>query len=364
MVNNGIKILNQIFNEPVDHIPTITKTRFYSGNHQFFRLDQEEDLSSVTRDYSKINLENFDAIIVSDYNKGIITNITDFLKNAKDNLIPTFIDPKKNDLESYKNAFLIKPNLEEYKKIFETNFNETHSPIGDLSKQSISNLLVTRSSSGMALINSDYPLPKLYPVEAKGIVDVTGAGDTVIATLVCYYLDTKNIDISITKANFAASISVSKFGTYAVTKRQIEANETNQRDGKLVFTNGCFDLLHEGHLSLLQYCSKLGERLIVGINSDDSVRRLKGDKRPINNQLFRKKLLESLYFVNEVIIFDDDTPINLIRKLRPDILVKGGDYQEDEVIGGDFIKKLGGVVEIFPLEGDHSSTKMIERMTQ
>ena len=170
----------------------------------------------------------------------------------------------------------------------------------------------------MALINWDLESPKLYPVESKNIIDVTGAGDTVIATLVAYYLDSMNMDLAIKMANIAAGLSVSNFGTTSVTKDQIELSKRNSRDGLVVFTNGCFDLLHEGHLSLLKYCRTLGEKLVVGINSDSSVKKLKGNERPVNDQNFRKNLLESLSFVDEVYIFCEDTPYDLIKKLKPD----------------------------------------------
>ena len=236
----------------------------------------------------------------------------------------------------------------------------------------IKNLIVTLGSAGsIAVANSNFIFCPSFKVD---VIDITGAGDAFLSALIYSFIEKNNkneknySDISLSLenikfANYAASTVVSKKGTVAIDK-ECNVNYESKFENKEIigFTNGCFDLLHDGHLFLLEQSKKYCDYLIIGLNSDDSVKRLKGKNRPINNQNFRKKLLESLRIVDKVIIFSEDTPENLIEEIKPDVLIKGNDYREDEIVGASFVKGRGGRIIRVEFEYNTSSSKIIKQI--
>lgn len=338
----GAEIAQELANSDIindltlgENSKTITKTRVISNDQQLCRID-----SGSLNDAPPRLGDTPDAIIVSDYGKGTITPevIRDIIDNHDCNI---FVDPKGNDWEKYAGVFCVTPNLKE--------FEEAHGPFSFekardvLEEYNLQGILVTLGANGMQWIGRDGK-SIIRPGVAQEVRDVTGAGDTVIATFALF----SDIDIktAMDYANRAAGNVVAKLGTAVPDKEAVV--ET------VVFTNGCFDLIHSGHIHLLQKASYMGDRLIVGINSDASMKRIK--REPVNDQYERKEILESIAGVDHVIIFDDDTPYELIKSLQPDIIVKGGDYIKGNVVGAD----LAEVRIISILEGK-STSKTIER---
>jgi D-beta-D-heptose 7-phosphate kinase / D-beta-D-heptose 1-phosphate adenosyltransferase len=338
----GAEIAQELANSDIindltlgENSKTITKTRVISNDQQLCRID-----SGSLNDAPPRLGDTPDAIIVSDYGKGTITPevIRDIIDNHDCNI---FVDPKGNDWEKYAGVFCVTPNLKE--------FEEAHGPFSFekardvLEEYNLQGILVTLGANGMQWIGRDGK-SIIRPGIAQEVRDVTGAGDTVIATFALF----SDIDIktAMDYANRAAGNVVAKLGTAVPDKEAVV--ET------VVFTNGCFDLIHSGHIHLLQKASYMGDRLIVGINSDASMKRIK--REPVNDQYERKEILESIAGVDHVIIFDDDTPYELIKSLQPDIIVKGGDYIKGNVVGAD----LAEVRIISILEGK-STSKTIER---
>tara|TARA_B100001287_G_scaffold185192_1_gene156222 strand:- start:153 stop:1280 length:1128 start_codon:yes stop_codon:yes gene_type:complete len=305
------------------------KQRIYADGHYVTRIDYEKEIdNSNLYDYVKQNVKDC-TVVLSDYNKGTLKNPQRIITALKENNCYIIVDPKQ-DLKVYSGADIIKPNKKEYEE-YDTGTD--------------ANMVVTLGKEGY-MING-----VVYPTTEQEVYDVTGAGDTFLAVM-AYYIDRGNkLEHACKMANIAAGISVQHKGVYIVKPEDLNL-ET------LVFTNGCFDILHRGHIELLKESRMLGGRLVVGLNSDESVRRLKGKGRPINNQTDRKFLLESLEFVDEVIIFDEDTPYELIKKMRPDIITKGGDYESWSVVGGDLAKVI-----IIPTVEGFSTTGMIERIS-
>jgi D-beta-D-heptose 7-phosphate kinase/D-beta-D-heptose 1-phosphate adenosyltransferase len=316
---------------------TISKIRIMSDNHQLVRVDH----GNISYPYTN-KLENTpDVIIVSDYNKGTLHE--GYLEYLIGLSCPVIVDPKGTDWEKYKGAYCITPNKKEFEEVYgEFSINRALSTVIELDLQGI---LVTLGAEGMHWVGKDGWSFKLES-EAKEVFDVTGAGDTVIATFASFLHE--GVEIAIRKANRAAGVVVGKVGTSVPTYDDVVE--------KVVFTNGCFDIIHSGHIALLQEAAKLGNRLIVGLNSDDSVERIK--RKPINNEQERKKVLESIEGVDEVIIFNGDTPIELIEELKPNVIVKGGDYTVETVVGHDIVDE----VVIFPTLEGKSTTSVIERI--
>jgi D-beta-D-heptose 7-phosphate kinase/D-beta-D-heptose 1-phosphate adenosyltransferase len=322
--------------------PTTTKTRFTdSQGRHLLRWDREE--ISYDRNVAggfRNNLKG-EVVIVSDYNKGLVTK--------KDVLYFTehggcvLVDPKQSP-DTYENAWLVKPNMKEYEQWF-GRFN-LEVAREKLELYGWAYLVVTDSANGIHMISSTDYIHFKEPV--KEVADVTGAGDAVLAVIAYGVSSGMLVADAVKMACYAAARNVEQRGVSLV-------NTADLSNGN-VFTNGCFDIIHEGHLKLLEYARSLGKNLTVGINSDDSIKRLKGKDRPINDIHSRVTQLKSLPWVNEVIVFDEDTPINLIRTLQPDLIVKGGDYTPEEVVGNDVAP-----VVIFPRVGDFSTTKIIER---
>lgn len=374
---------------------TIVKNRFIGQNNiQMFRYDEEikKDLNSeINNKIYKIleeNVSNYDIVVISDYNKGLLNtiNTSKIIEIANKNSVKTIIDIKEPNYEKYKNAYLIKPNVLELQDITKMNV-ETEEEIEKASKTLLENancqyVLTTRGKDGMMLVSKDKSIK--IKCESREVYDVTGAGDTVISYLAVGLSNKISLIDSIQMANYAAGVEVSKMGTYAVTIEEIKdyinkENDVNYEDKivsidklkevlknrenkTIVFTNGCFDIFHVGHARYLREASKLGDMLIVGVNSDTSVKRLKGEKRPIVTENERMELLAALEFVSYVILFEEDTPYNIIKQIQPDIIAKGGDYKPEDVVGKDIVEKRNGKVVICPLIENKSTTNIIKKI--
>ena len=356
------KNLNPIIITSNDRKTTI-KHRFYNHNYLMFRYDEEsmntissEIVDKLIYEFENLLSHSIQSVIFSDYNKGVLTQeICQKIINIC-NLrgIPTIVDPKDN-FEKYTNCSVIKPNLKETITYLGVsgdfkNLLQYHSQICQQIKAKYS--MITLSDKGLSLYDSINS--KIYSsnVDSKEVIDVTGAGDIVNAVL-GYYWNKISFDEISRIANSLATISVQHSGSYTVTKNDIfsairnkklidfeELNLINRKDKKLVFTNGCFDLLHLGHLESLKFAKKQGDILIVGVNSDASVKNLKGETRPIQNQKTRSSILCNLECVDYVIIFNEETPLKIIEKLKPDCLVKGSDYEGKKVVGSEFCQEV------------------------
>lgn len=375
-------------------IKTIKKLRIISQSQQIIRVDYEEKIDKI---FSKkiiqkymefISCHNPRIIILSDYNKGILTkeNIRRISKYCIKNGIKLFIDPKEMDISSYSNCYLLKPNQKEFKNLFGFEFTDKYNKnnlINLLKINSISNLLITLGKRGMVYFSDDGNEIKI-PSETKEVYDVTGAGDTVISILAANYLNGLDIRSSISISNKAVALTLDKMGASSLTakeylkliepysnskdsvKKIIKTNNVKQNQSikkqKIVFTNGCFDVIHYGHIKYLEKAKNLGDLLIVGINTDASVISLKGKSRPINNLLARVEILKSLKMVDKVIPFEEETPIDLIKSILPDVLVKGADYIKEEIVGYDFVKSYGGEIVTIPFEEGYSSSSIIDKI--
>ena len=324
---------------------TTTKTRLVGqGGQHICRWDREEKY--VGKDAFQKLLHSVitnDCVVISDYNKGTVTENT--VKELVRRSCTVFVDPKQGP-EIYKDAFLVKPNMSEYVSWF-GEFN-LHSAKQAMEKFGWSWLVVTDGKRGIHVINSigEY---KHFQESVKEVADVTGAGDTVLAIIV--YGHERGMDIfdACELACYGAARNVEKRGVAVITKQELH--------GKIVWTNGVFDILHIGHLKLLRHAHSLGDRLVVGINSDASVKSLKGDLRPINDQETRKQLLLELGYIDEVIIFDEETPLGTIEQVNPDIIVKGGDYTIETTVGNHLAE-----VVIFPTVKGHSTSNIIKKI--
>jgi len=368
---------------------TIIKSRIIASNQQVLRYDKEL-VKDIDRNYeNKIlkylndNLDDIDIILVSDYGKGVLT------KNLSQNIInlankynkKLIVDPKR-DFSKYKNAWMVKPNKKELEiatGIKIDNKNLLLKAGWKLKNElNIRYLVVTLSEDGMVLFSDKF---YEFPTFAKEVYDVTGAGDTVLAALGYYLSKKNNLLEAIEFANIAASIVVSKLGSATATLEEIKelrkklhnnvdykivskdeiidiVKTLKNHNKKIVFTNGCFDILHIGHVKYLQKAKSLGDKLIVGVNSNESVKRLKGKDRPINDEYDRAYLLASLEVVDYVVIFDDDTPYELIKEIKPDVLVKGADYRGKEIVGSDIVEE----VKLIDFVEGKSTTNIIKRI--
>jgi len=362
------------------------KTRYYKDNNQLFRIDDEDTriIDDLTID-NLINifkdiLENFniDAIVISDYNKGLCADklLEKIIKISNEKNIQTFIDPKIRNIKKYKGAYLLKPNRLEYQQIcnyFSLNCNHEVETLNMICEYLDLNILVITLDKDGTIVynNSEKTIKKFSAKKTSNVLDVTGAGDTFMSVLV-NYINLDEIDKIIEYCNKVCLYSITKLGNIDLNLNDLNRilnikekylydnfkinNIISQYQGKkIVFTNGCFDILHLGHIHYLKKCKSLGDILIVGLNSDISVKMIKGDNRPINNENYRADMLLSYEFIDIVVIFDEKTPYNLIKNVLPDILVKGGDYKIDQIIGREFETK---VKTIEYLE-NYSSTNII-----
>ncbi len=374
------------------NIPTITKLRVISRHQQLIRLDFEEkfpafNYQGLLEVYEQA-LAEADLVILSDYNKGTLATPDDFIARARAANIPILVDPKGNNFSIYRNADVITPNLKEFETIVGV-CNSEHELIEKaqafLHQNNIGSLLLTRGEQGMTLIQRDQEEIHL-PAHAREVFDVTGAGDTVIATLGAAMAANSTLPNAMMLANLAASLVVAKLGAVSISIAELQVavnssgvtqggvlneeqlllavNEARQKNKKIVFTNGCFDILHVGHVTYLQQAKQLGDYLIVAVNDDASITRLKGAGRPINTVEQRMAVLASLGVVDWVVYFSDDTPKRLLKLLQPDILVKGGDYTIDQVVGAEIVLAYGGDVRVLGVTKGISTTAIIDRMAQ
>ena len=353
---------------------TICKQRLMSSNQQLARIDYEQyfhtsKLSNILNTFTK-NIAKTDLIIVSDYGKGTVSNARKLIQSARKFKKKILIDPKGKDFTKYKGANLITPNKFEFENIMgkvgskKDLENKAKKMLEHLDLES---LIVTLGSEGMYVLTKSNKkifgsFINAYPQE---VFDVSGAGDTMMSALGAALSEDNDIFSAAEFANLAASISVSKLGTSTVSKDEVtnlEASKSN-KEQVIVFTNGCFDIIHSGHLDLLKEAKSYGDKLIVGLNSDKSVRKLKGPERPIIGQSERKKILSALKFVDEVIIFNEENPLKLIKKLKPSILVKGADYIKEQVVGAAFVESYGGETKLVKLTKGKSSSKIINKLS-
>lgn len=402
--NNGRDIINILKDNGIDSSfvikddsrCTTVKTRFIGQNNmQMFRFDQEvsttvsDSISKKMFGLLEDNIDKFDIIVISDYNKGLLNSVNTpkLISIANKNGKKVLIDIKEPNYDKYKNAYLLKPNLDELSLITGISLDSDEDILKackELKKNTKCNyVLVTRGKDGMSLLLND----KLVDIEcfSREVYDVTGAGDTVISYLAICLVNNYDLLDSANISSYAAGVKVGKMGTYAVkpmdildyivdTNNILDDNKVVTIDElvnilggtkkKIVFTNGCFDIFHVGHLRYLKESSKYGDMLIVGVNSDASVKRLKGENRPIVNEKERAELLSSLSFVSYVVLFDEDTPYNIIKKIHPDVITKGGDYNVDNIVGADIVKNKGGKVVVCPLVENKSTTNIIERILE
>ena len=352
---------------------TSKKSRIIAAQQQVVRYDRESTSEinnksqvAILKVFKKI-VNNYDVILLSDYGKGVLTfELTQSLISiANENKKKLLVDPKGLDYSKYKGAYLLTPNKKEASEatniIIKDNESLTQS-IRILKDQiDLTVSLITLSEKGVAIFDNEL---RIHPTVAREVFDVTGAGDTILASLGFALSCNKDIDEAIKFANLASGVVVGKIGSATATLNEIIEYESSlnkstsdehiktwdeissiiselkNNDKKIVFTNGCFDILHIGHVKYLEKAKNFGDILILGLNSDDSTHRLKGKNRPINTQDDRAYILASLEVVDYVVIFNEDTPLDLIKLIKPDVLVKGGDYEGKEVVGQDIAKEL------------------------
>ncbi len=381
--------------------PTITKLRVISRQQQVVRLDFEE---AFTEPHAKALMEQFSEqlnehqfVVFSDYNKGSLRYIKEMIKMARDAGKTVLVDPKSKDLSDYTGATVITPNKTEFIAAGghvdseQAIVKSAHKIMTDCN---IDSILLTRSEQGMSAITANDKVD--MPAQVLEVSDVTGAGDTVIATLAMMMASGLDLADAAKVANLAAGIVVAKLGAATVSPEELyrvvnkhlfaskqshyqtpfddvlqHINFARQSGEKIVFTNGCFDILHAGHVHYLEQAKALGDRLVVGLNNDESITRLKGEGRPVNGLKERATVISGLASVDWVIPFGeqngdeyDDTPFNLIKQIAPDVLVKGGDYTIENIIGADIVQAAGGEVAIIEFVDGCSTTKIIEKIKQ
>lgn len=368
-------------------VPTITKLRVMSRNQQLLRLDFEQRLDSVDTTDLLAQVEkalpDCDVVILSDYGKGTLNQVERLIAQARAHGKRVLIDPKGQDFTKYRGASLITPNLTEFEAVVgHCDSDAKLAQRGEAlrAELELEALLITRSEKGMTLICAGQP-PIHLPTRAQEVFDVTGAGDTVIGLMGLALAAGHALPEAMMLANLGAGLVVAKPGTATLSVAElytalhgdklaefgvidqaplIEAVRAAQLRGeRVVMTNGCFDILHAGHVAYLEQARRLGDRLIVAVNDDASIGRLKGPKRPINPLNRRMQVLAGLGAVDWVVPFSNDTPQALIEDVLPDILVKGGDYQPEDIAGGEAVRAHGGEVKVLGFEDGVSTTAMI-----
>lgn len=370
--------------------PTITKLRVISRHQQLLRMDFEDNFAGADHNHLleryKKHLQDVDVVVLSDYGKGTLISPGEYIHLAKECGKPVIVDPKRMDFIAYRGAMFVTPNMSEFEAVVgacETDADIINKGRLLLTESAIAGLLITRSERGMTLLHGDEP--QLYlPARARDVFDVTGAGDTVVAVLAASISAGLAPEQAAVLANLAAGVVVGKLGTASVSKEELEqalrpeylskrgvvseiqlarlVADARNRGERVVMTNGCFDLLHPGHVAYLQEAAALGDRLIVAVNDDESVSRLKGEDRPVNTLQQRMAILAGLRSVDWVTHFTEDTPERLICKLLPDILVKGGDYKPEDIAGYDCVKNMDGEVVVLNYLDGHSTTDLIENI--
>ncbi len=378
--------------------PTMVKYRYSAKEQQLLRVDYEQvgdfsgDVYKKIVDQALAALPTVQVMILSDYGKGLLHPehvIKPLMEVALKQGIPVIVDPKGSDYKIYKGATVITPNrkeLQEATKMATKTDEDVIAAAKSLQKNAhIQNVLATRSEEGMTLVDADGKVAH-FRTAPREVYDVSGAGDTVVATLAVALGYGLPLEQAVHLANLAGTIVVGKIGTATVSTEELEealrqedldsgyskimtlsgaqdqVKKWHKKGLKVGFTNGCFDLLHLGHLAILRKARQECDRLIVAVNADSSVKKLKGETRPVQNEETRTEILAALEFVDLVVIFSEDTPYNLIKALEPDILVKGADYTVDKVVGADLVLKGGGRVVLVDLEAGHSTTNTVNRM--
>ncbi len=371
----------------IDEIrPTIVKLRVISHHQHLLRMDFEENFTQANHQQlltrCKKELKQVPVLILSDYHKGTLEQVHKIIELARHEGIKVLVDPKGSCFQKYSYATLLTPNFQEFCHIVGPIDNEQDlikKGFQLIEKLHLEALLITRSEQGMTLLHRKSQVLHI-PAQAQEVFDVTGAGDTVIATLGAALAAGETLESACVLANQAAGIVVGKLGTATVSPLELEACVVHEmgtgvvntsqlfamlalarnKGEKIVMTNGCFDILHGGHVAYLEAARKLGDRLIVAVNTDDSVRRLKGIGRPINDVARRMEVLAGLAAVDWVVPFDEDTPMQLIEKIQPDILVKGGDYEIDQIAGAQMVLNNGGQVHVLQFKQGYSTTRIID----
>lgn len=372
----------------VPGMPTITKLRVISRHQQLIRLDFEDGSPVVDQQVllARFNglLAESDVVVLSDYGKGTLSHAQDFIQAARAAGKPVLADPKSRDFSIYRGASVITPNRSEFEAVVgpcATDEILAEKGLALLHELEFGALLITRGEEGMTLLREGHE-PLHLPTQAREVFDVTGAGDTVISTLAASLAAGMELPEAMVLANAAAGIVVGKLGTASVTVAELRQSLFDaQHNGRgvvseddllqlveaarargetVVMTNGCFDILHAGHVAYLQQAASLGQRLVVAVNDDDSVRRLKGTERPINPLAQRMAVLAGLASVDWVTSFSEDTPERLICQVLPDTLVKGGDYRIEDIAGGQCVQEHGGSVVVLDFVEGISTTRVID----
>lgn len=378
--------------EKVASHPTITKLRVISRQQQLIRLDFEEPLqvldAQVGRQQFDAQLKDAGVVVLSDYGKGTLSDPQPLIQAARSAKVPVIVDPKGSDFTKYRGASLVTPNLSEFEAVVghcvddEDLIAKAHALCEALD---LGGVLVTRSEKGMTLVRQGEEVFHL-PTRAREVYDVTGAGDTVVSVLAASLAAGSSYEEATLLANTAAGIVVGKLGTATASTEELRrelrveshqgaglfdeeslmvlVEEARARGETLVMTNGCFDIIHPGHVQYLKEAKALGDRLLVAVNSDDSVSRLKGPTRPVNPIDHRMAVLSGLESVDWVVPFSEDTPERLICRVLPDILVKGGDYKVSEIAGGDCVQNNGGKVIVLSFKDNCSTSAIVKRIQE
>ncbi len=367
-------------------IRTTSKIRVVSRNQQLIRLDFDDQAYACSAEINDELLDCIDdcsVVLLSDYGKGVLLDAQGIINVANDRGIRVVVDPKGTDFSKYKNASVVTPNYSEFCAVVGECLSEQeiYEKARNLCvENNFEALLITRSEKGMTLIMQDGDVTN-FAAQMREVYDVTGAGDTVISAFSMSLAAEGDFKQAAMVANIAAGIVVGKFGAATVSAEELShgmlgyecANsklvnsdflskrieDAHAKKHKVVFTNGCFDVLHKGHAHLLREASRLGDIVVVALNSDASVRRLKGDERPINHLQDRAEMLSYFSSVDWIVSFDEDTPEELIEKLNPDVLVKGGDYEPDEIVGAEYVRQNGGEVKVIPFVDGYSTSGII-----
>jgi D-beta-D-heptose 7-phosphate kinase / D-beta-D-heptose 1-phosphate adenosyltransferase len=369
---------------------TTLKLRMIESNQQLLRADFEAKSECLSKfnalEVFEKQIKSFDSCIFSDYDKGAIDDMSSFVTLCRQHKIPTLADIKVADGARYKNVTIIKPNLKELTSLLNAEGMQTidqKSVCYLMCKYNWQHVIATLGKDGIAHYSRD-AAETLYQAKTKHVYDVTGAGDTVAAVIAAFVSAKVPLSTAIDYANYAAGIVISKSGTASVSLTQIkqqmkekiisfgvvsvselvdQVSFLQSMNETIVFTNGCFDLLHPGHVRYLRDAKKLGDRLVVAINDDASVTELKGEGRPVNSCAVRMEMMAAIKEVDWVILFSELTPLNVIKKIKPDVLVKGGDYDPSTIVGADILKSYGGEVHCLNFYDGHSTSKTINKIS-
>lgn len=377
--------------------PTVLKTRMVSQNQQMLRVDREHHAELNRNELAEVReravnaLAGARAVVISDYGKGVVTpqSAQALIKAARKAKVPVIVDPKGRDYSRYRGATAVTPNRAEAEQATGMDCSSM-AGVEAAGRALVESLglkaaVITLSAQGVAVIPAKGEMAH-FPANARSVYDVTGAGDTFIAALTLCVAAGADFNTAARVANYAAALKVARFGAVAITRQELRRSVTGAHEGfdhagkvleaddlakalqshrargqKIVFTNGCFDLLHQGHVTYLNFCRGQGDVVVVGLNSDASVRRLKGPARPVNDEQSRARVLAALNDVDYVSVFQQDTPEQLIRALAPDVLVKGEDWSGKKVAGADFVEQRGGKVVFAPFVAGKSTTAMIDK---